>query len=214
MIRKLALKIARKNRSYKYDFFIEKYKPTSATKILDVGVIDKEENASDNYLEKNYPFPENITALGIESLYNFHKRYPKVNTVAYGGGTFPFKDKIFDIVFSSAVIEHVGNYDLQVNFLREIYRCGSRAFLTTPNRFFPIEVHTLVPVLHWLPKKQFDFCLTTIGKGANAGDYMHLLSYKVLLNLLKEAGILNYLVMKNKIIGMTMDFIIMVDNYD
>jgi hypothetical protein len=25
-------------------------------------------------------------------------------------------------------------------------------FLTTPNRFFPLEVHTLVPFAHWLPE--------------------------------------------------------------
>jgi hypothetical protein len=27
--------------------------------------------------------------------------------------------------------------------------------ITTPNRFFPIEVHTKLPLIHWLPKKMF-----------------------------------------------------------
>ena len=28
---------------------------------------------------------------------------------------------------------------------------GRRVFLTTPNRWFPIEVHTRLPLVHWLP---------------------------------------------------------------
>jgi hypothetical protein len=27
--------------------------------------------------------------------------------------------------------------------------------ITTPNRFFPVEVHTKLPLIHWLPKKIF-----------------------------------------------------------
>jgi hypothetical protein len=29
---------------------------------------------------------------------------------------------------------------------------GRRVFLTTPNRWFPIEVHTRLPFVHWLPE--------------------------------------------------------------
>jgi hypothetical protein len=28
-------------------------------------------------------------------------------------------------------------------------------FVTTPNRWFPIEVHTQFPLLHWLPKSAY-----------------------------------------------------------
>jgi hypothetical protein len=30
-------------------------------------------------------------------------------------------------------------------------RVGRRAFITTPNRAFPVEVHTRLPLVHWLP---------------------------------------------------------------
>jgi hypothetical protein len=34
----------------------------------------------------------------------------------------------------------------------EALRVARRAFVTTPNRWFPIEVHTLLPLVHWLPE--------------------------------------------------------------
>ena len=35
--------------------------------------------------------------------------------------------------------------------MREAVRVGRRVFLTTPNRWFPVEVHTRLPLVHWLP---------------------------------------------------------------
>ena len=60
-------------------------------------------------------------------------------------------DGAFDIVFSNAVIEHVGGRERQRRFVSEAIRVGRRVFLTTPNRRFPIEVHTRLPFVHWLP---------------------------------------------------------------
>jgi hypothetical protein len=33
----------------------------------------------------------------------------------------------------------------------EAIRVGRRVFITTPNRRFPVEVHTRLPLVHWLP---------------------------------------------------------------
>jgi hypothetical protein len=33
----------------------------------------------------------------------------------------------------------------------EALRVSRRVFITTPNRWFPIEVHTKLPLVHWLP---------------------------------------------------------------
>jgi hypothetical protein len=54
------------------------------------------------------------------------------------------------------VLEHVGSADNQRRLLAELARVARRAvFVTTPNRWFPIEVHTQIPLLHWLPKPVF-----------------------------------------------------------
>ena len=41
----------------------------------------------------------------------------------------------------------------QRTFVAEALRVGGRVFLTTPNRWFPIEVHTRLPLVHWLPER-------------------------------------------------------------
>ena len=63
----------------------------------------------------------------------------------------PFPDKSFDLVFSNAVIEHVGSFDDQRRMADEIRRVGERWFVTTPNRWFPFEFHTRMPFYGWLP---------------------------------------------------------------
>ena len=83
------------------------------------------------------------------------------------------------------------------------------AFFTTPNRFFPFEVHTRVPLLHIiLPRKIFDSFLKLIGKKWATGDYMHLRSVSEIKKMLGEAGIQNYQIKRNRLFGFTLDIII------
>jgi hypothetical protein len=77
-----------------------------------------------------------------------------VRTVRADGRELPFADGEFDVGFSNAVIEHVaGGRPGQRRFAHELCRVARRVFVTTPNRFFPLEVHTLVPFAHWLPPR-------------------------------------------------------------
>jgi SAM-dependent methyltransferase len=64
----------------------------------------------------------------------------------------PFPDDSFDVCFSNAVLEHVGDEDRQRAFVAEAVRVSRRVFLTTPNRWFPVELHTRLPLVHWLPR--------------------------------------------------------------
>ena len=45
----------------------------------------------------------------------------------------------------------MGGRARQRQFVSEALRVGRRAFITTPNRRFPVEVHTRLPLVHWLP---------------------------------------------------------------
>jgi SAM-dependent methyltransferase len=204
----LASKVSAYNRARKWKIFNEVIHPVECTKILDVGYTEDEKSENNNYLEKHYPYLENITALGIEKPNRFQQLYPQIKCVTYNGKIFPFKNKEFDVVWSNAVIEHVGDINSQLLFLKEIKRVGKGAFITTPNKFFPIEVHSLTPLLHFLPKKLFDKYLKLIGKGWISGNYMNLLSLQKVKLILKRVGVTKYTIIKNKILFFTLDFVI------
>ncbi|MBM2832854.1 MAG: methylase involved in ubiquinone/menaquinone biosynthesis [Candidatus Brocadiaceae bacterium] len=207
---KIAHTFSNYNRRRKYDLFCKTFNPNSQIKILDVGASEKEYQENANILEKQYPYPENITVLGVDDYNEFHSRYPKVKTVVYNGNRhFPFADKEFDICWSNAVIEHVGNKNEQRLFLKEIQRVAKASFITTPNKYFPVEVHTRTLLLHFLlPKTIFDKFLSFIDKKWATGSYMYLLSLNDIKKLLHEAGISNYKIIKSKLFFFTLDFII------
>ena len=111
--------------------------------------------------------------------------------------------------WSNAVIEHVGSRNDQLYYLMEIKRVSNRAFLTTPNKYFPIEVHTRTPFLHFLPKDLFDRYLCLIAKKWATGSYMNLLGKTDLCNLLELAKIEQYMIHENRLFGFTLDFVVM-----
>lgn len=196
------------NRRRKWELFLGDIAPKPEHTVLDVGFSNLEYSPTDNYIEKHYSYPERIVALGIEPSNQFELRYPSVRAVQYDGVVFPFRDKEFDICWSNAVIEHVGGAREQLALLREIKRTAKRMFITTPNRNFPVEVHTRTLLLHLLPKRMFDAHLRAVRKDWAAGTYMHLLRERDLRKLLEQAGISDYHLVKNRLLGFTMDFVI------
>ncbi|HBE81125.1 MAG TPA: SAM-dependent methyltransferase [Firmicutes bacterium] len=206
----IANRISKFNRVRKFNFFMNELKPRTTDRILDVGATDIEYTYNDNILEKLYKLPVNITVLGVESYNEFREHYPEIKCVTYDGTIFPFKNKSFDICWCNAVLEHVGNFEKQLSFIKEIERSSQKAFITTPNRFFPIEVHTKIPLLHYLPRKVFNKILQFIGRDWAAGNYMFLLSLKDLIYLFEKAGIKKYKIYKNKILFFTMTYSIVI----
>ena len=206
-----AYRVSGWNRRRKWQLFLQYFSPTPRTTVLDVGASDAEYSPTDNFLEKNYPYPRAITALVKGETDRLGRRYPEITAVSYAGGAWPFADKAFDICWSNAVLEHVGGRAEQTAFLREAARTARQAFITTPNRFFPIEVHTRLPLLHIiLPRPWFDGMLRLLGRGWAAGDYMHLLSRRDLIRCLEAAGIRRYRIIKNKFFIWTLDFVVII----
>jgi hypothetical protein len=76
-----------------------------------------------------------------------------IDQVAGDGRTLPFCDNAFDVVFSNSTIEHVGTLADQQNFAKEVARVGRRYWVQTPNRRFPFEMHVMLPLVHYLPRK-------------------------------------------------------------
>ena len=153
---RLVDEISLRSRRRKFALFMETMAPTGGTTVLDVGADDLgfgDEGGCGtmNFFEELYPWPEQVTALGLTPGDRFRERYPRIRYVQGDALELPFADGEFDVVFSNAVIEHVGGRELQRRFVAEALRVARRAFVTTPNRWFPVEVHTRLPLVHWLP---------------------------------------------------------------
>jgi len=153
-----------RQRRIMYRRFVELLDVKPETTILDVGVTSDRLYASSNYLEAWHPHSQQITALGLADASFLCDDYPGMTFVQGNGLMLPFRECSFDVVHCSAVIEHVGSFRNQSQLVAECARVARRGLLiTTPYRWFPIEVHTSLPLLHWLPKEWHRTILSYLG---------------------------------------------------
>lgn len=76
---------------------------------------------------------------------NIHPTVGDATSLDYAGDSF-------DIAFSNSVIEHLFELDAQAAMAREVQRVARAFWVQTPNFWFPMEPHFLVPGWHWMPE--------------------------------------------------------------
>lgn len=129
--------------------FMRMVSPAPTDTILDVGVSDVVGDGA-NALERLYPFAHRITAAGLGEGGDFRRTFPAVTyRQIEANRPLPFADGQFDIATSNAVLEHVGSPANQQALMAEMCRVARRVFVSVPNRFFPVEHHTSIPLLHF-----------------------------------------------------------------
>jgi SAM-dependent methyltransferase len=167
MIRTIVRAYSQRSRKKRGDIFLEYLNPSKEDKILDLG------SEEGSLIASIIPFRENIYLADIdkELLQIGEKKYGFHTILLDESGTVPYSDEYFDIVFCSSVIEHVtvtkkeailiqsgkkfreAAWIRQKEFAQEIRRIGRRYFVQTPNKYFPIESHTWLPVFFvWIPR--------------------------------------------------------------
>lgn len=201
-----ASKVHHWNRSRKWKLFVEKCLESDSTTVLDAGFQPGAGKGWENTLEHSITNHERVTGLTIDPVPG-ETQYPGMTVVSYDGRIFPFEDESFDVCWSNAVVEHVGGDAEMIQFVSEIKRVSKKAFVTTPNKYFPVEPHTKMPLVHLLPQSMFDAILHRAGKGSMAGDYMDLLGERRFRRVLEAAGVTEYELHKNRAGPFTMDFV-------
>jgi len=174
--------------------------------VLDVGATADKLHPESNFFEQFYPYKELITALSDQEAKFLEIQYPGLKFVQGNALNMPFEDNSFDLVFSSAVLEHIGSFENQCKLFNECLRVSKKyVFLTTPNRFYPIEFHTYLPLIHWLPKKIHRRILNLIGQKELAlEENLNLLSkkdIKTMLDYCSENSNFNAQILKVRLFG-------------
>ena len=186
-------RLSRISRERKLTLFEEHMKPAAHEKVLDVGA-QVSGNLLDVQFIDRYPWKENITAANItqDFLDAIKKRYASVDTRLADARRLPWPDKYFDIVFSNAVIEHVGSSADQQRMASEIMRVGKRWFITTPNRWYPFEFHMRMPLVTWLPGHAYLPFSKIVHRSPYLGKYVFGSRYGGVLRLLSARDLRRY----------------------
>jgi hypothetical protein len=161
--------------------FMTVFQPQAADSILDIGA-SADDHISSNHFEKRYPHTSSLYALSRDHVPALITQFPGLRVVEGDGRALPFAAASFDFVYSHAVIEHVGSREQQARFIEEALRVARKGvLLTTPNRWHPVETHTGLPLLHYLPPTLCRGIYRALGKRMYATeDTLNLLSRRQL----------------------------------
>ena len=161
----------------------EKINKNDFKDILDIGTTADTSKSSNVIVKslKNFKVYKSISDQKITSNF-FLKTLQKSITKELSSNEFNVYRS--DVVISNATIEHVGSYQKQLKMLENIVKLTKKIFIiVTPNRMHPIEFHSQIPFIHWLPKKLHRKILSIVG--------LSYLSKEKNLNLLKTSNIVN-----------------------
>jgi hypothetical protein len=143
--------LAMRARRRMYERVLRLAQPGEGTSVLDLGTTPDLDLPYNNFFERWYPHTHRIVACSIEDCAHLEIHFPGLRFIRLEGGILPFPDRQFDLALSFAVLEHVGSRESQKKLLLELARVSNQFITYTPYRYFPIEMHTFWPLVHWLP---------------------------------------------------------------
>ena len=161
-------RLTRRLKRRRVELFVRALNLGSDDLILDLGSEDG------SYLGTYYPYPGNIVLADILEgpMKAGVERYGlKDYIVVPEDGPIPASNREYDAVWCNSVVEHVTVRRSELPFLttaefreradqhqrrfaREIARVGRRYFVQTPYLHFPIESHSWIPCVQYLPHQQ------------------------------------------------------------
>lgn len=133
-------------------------------------------------------FEPHLAITGVDRVNRPDYQGPNRSFVEADARALPFQDRSFDIAYSNSLVEHLEPEDRQ-RFAAEVRRVAGRYFVQTPNKWFPVEPHALLPLFQFLPRS-FRKRLWRFGVSKNPFEDIRLLDARELARLFPDAVIL------------------------
>jgi SAM-dependent methyltransferase len=140
---RVAERVAQRARRRRRELFLRLMLPAPDDRIVDVGC--GERGLAELEPERPITGVDRVERPGYA---RGPRRFVKADARA-----LPFADGEFAIAYSNSVVEHVVEPADRRRFAAEVRRVGRRYFVQTPNRWFPVEPHALLPLIHFLPRR-------------------------------------------------------------
>jgi hypothetical protein len=208
----LIKKIIEKERNKFFIILKKKTHYTDCKKIIDIGTTPNLDIFNNKVLDK-LKNNKNVTCLSNLDCKILSEKYPNIKKfIKCDIKKNNLRDSSFDIVHSNATIEHIGSYKNQLLFIKECVRISKKfIFIQTPNRFFPIDFHTLLPFVHWLPKyihRKF-LKLTNLNFYSKERN-LNLLSKKNLNSMCRDLRLKKFKIIEHKFLFLTSNLILII----
>lgn len=123
-----------------------------------------------HYLGKNYPRVYGADVVD-ERILKDHYKFCLLNKKR-----LPYKSNTFDLVIANYVFEHEKNKTSFLSEIKRVLKPKGICYLSTCNRFFPIEPHFSLPFLSILPRKIADQYVRIFKRG----DYFDIYSLNLI----------------------------------
>ena len=177
---------------------------------LDIGSTNDNDFESSNFLIKNINNIKHYKSLSNQVITDKFFSSSLIKSITDNLSVEEVDKFKSDLVISNATIEHVGSLEDQIKMISNIIRLSKKIFIiTTPNRFHPIDFHTKLPLIHWLPKKIHRKLLNMLNLNFFAKeDNLNLMSENDLKKALANQNIKKYEIFHIRLFGFKSNFLV------
>lgn len=176
----LAGSLAGRARARRFDRYLQTMKPQPGEQLLDVGCGGSGSLAA---LDPEAP------VTGVDLAYRGGFERPNQRFVAADACDLPFDDGSFRLGYSNSLIEHVP-FERRATFAEELRRVADRYWVQTPNYWFPLEPHALLPGVQFLRPAARRIAWRASPRRARYEESLQLLSRGELTSLFDDGLIL------------------------